>query len=66
MFALTLLLALHQPTPGLPPSPVARIAIMPVEPTVMVGDSLQLRAEAYDAQGRPVPGVRAAHEFPQG
>ena len=57
MFSLTLLLAL-QATQGLPPSPVARIAIMPVEPTVMVGDSLQLRAEAFDAQGRPVPGVR--------
>ncbi|HSE52203.1 MAG TPA: hypothetical protein VLB00_08430 [Gemmatimonadales bacterium] len=39
MFTLTLLLALQQPA-GLPPSPVARIAIMPVEPTVVVGDSL--------------------------
>jgi len=58
MFALTLLLVLQQPAQGLPPSPVARIAIMPVDPTVVVGDSLQLRAEAYDAQGRPVPGVR--------
>ena len=58
MFSLTLLLALQQPAQGLPPSPVARIAIMPVEPTVVAGESLQLRAEAYDAQGRPVPGVR--------
>ena len=58
MFSLTLLLALQQPAQGLPPSPVARIAIMPLEPTVVAGDSLQLRAEAFDAQGRPVPGVR--------
>jgi hypothetical protein len=58
MLRLALLLVLQQPSPGLPPSPVARIAIMPSEPTVVAGDSLQLRAEAFDAQGRPVPGVR--------
>ena len=58
MLGLALLLVLQQPAQGLPPSPVARIAIMPVEPTVVAGDSLQLRAEAFDAQGRPVPGVR--------
>lgn len=58
MLHLALLLVLQQPAPGLPPSPVARIAIMPSEPTVVAGDSLQLRAEAFDAQGRPVPGVR--------
>ena len=58
MLRLAMLFLLQQPAQGLPPSPVARIAIMPAEPTVVAGELLQLRAEAHDAQGRPVPGVR--------
>ncbi len=58
MFALTLLLTLQQPTQGLPPSPVARIAVAPARPTVTAGDTLRLRGDAYDAAGRPVPNAR--------
>ena len=46
----------QQPTP--PPSPVAQIRVTPAAPVMAAYDSLQLRAEALDAQGRPVPGAR--------
>jgi hypothetical protein len=41
--------------PQLPPSPVARIELEPSTRTVVAGDSLQLRLQALDANGAPVP-----------
>jgi hypothetical protein len=37
---------------------VARLVITPAKPTVVAGDTLRLRAQAVDARGQPVPGVR--------
>jgi hypothetical protein len=60
-------LALQQAAPqqqqpsNLPQSPVARLVITPGSPTVVVGDSLQLRAEALDASGQPVPAARITY-----
>jgi hypothetical protein len=45
-------------TPGLPPSPIATIAMSPAHPVVTVGDSMRLTPVAKDAAGRPVPGVK--------
>jgi hypothetical protein len=39
------------------PAP-ARVIITPANPTVIAGDSLQLRAQAVDAQGQPISGAR--------
>lgn len=52
---LALLTALQQPsaTPSL-----ARVAVTPATPVVVAGDSLRLRAQALDAQGQPIAGVR--------
>lgn len=56
LFALAV--AVQQPSAApvaqVPESPVARIAITPANPTVVAGDSLQLRGEALNAQGQPV------------
>jgi hypothetical protein len=41
-----------------PPPSVARLDLVPAEPTVQVGDTIRLRATAYDSAGRVVPGVR--------
>jgi hypothetical protein len=43
--------ALQQPAP-------ARVVVTPANPSVIAGDSLQLRAQAVDAQGQPLTGVR--------
>ena len=59
MFALALVLTLQQqpsvPPPPSPPrpatSPIARAVIQPAEAAVLVGDSVQLRAIAYDSTG---------------
>jgi hypothetical protein len=37
---------------------VARIAVTPTPPVMVAGDTLRLRAQALDANGRPVPGAR--------
>ena len=37
---------------------VSRVVVTPANPSVAAGDSLQLRAQAVDAQGQPVSGVR--------
>ena len=58
MILLALALTLQQPVQGLPPSPVSRLVVAPAVPVVQAGDSLQLRAEAYDAAGKLVPGAR--------
>jgi hypothetical protein len=36
---------------------VARVVVTPANPTVVAGETLQLRAQALDATGRPVQGV---------
>ena len=41
--------------PSLPPSPVARLVVAPANPVMHAGDTLRLRAQALDAEGRPVP-----------
>src|SRR5687767_1492762 len=42
----------QQPSPTtLAPSPVARIVVTPANPMVQAGDTIQLRAEAFDASG---------------
>src|SRR5688500_1873912 len=53
---LALFAALQQPQHPAPP--VARVIVTPANPAVAAGDSLQLRAQAVDAQGQPVSGVR--------
>jgi hypothetical protein len=58
MLLLVLSLASQQPAPGLPPSPVSRLVVAPATPVVQAGDTLQLRAEAFDAAGKLVPGAR--------
>ena len=52
-----LLLVLQQPAQQSTPS-IARVAITPGSPAVVVGDTLRLRARAVDAGGRPVEGAR--------
>ncbi len=50
--------ALQQPAPAIQqPSPIARLVITPAKRDVATGDTLRLRAEALDKDGRPVPGV---------
>jgi hypothetical protein len=44
---------------------VARIAVSPAKPVVTAGDTLRLRAQALDANGRPLDGVRVRFQ-PQG
>src|ERR687893_1500729 len=46
-----------QQQPVTPASPIARVVVTPSARTVVVGDTLRLRAEAVDAQGRPVSGA---------
>lgn len=55
---LVLAAALQQPAQQQPPSPIAQIRVTPAAPVIAAHDSLRLRAEALDAQGRPVPGAR--------
>jgi hypothetical protein len=52
---LLLLLALQQPQPA---HRIARVDITPANPTVVVGDTLRLRAVAYDSAGAPITGAR--------
>ncbi|HEY7681341.1 MAG TPA: Ig-like domain-containing protein [Gemmatimonadales bacterium] len=58
MLSLALLALLQQPAPPPAPtaprppaSPIARAAIQPAEAAILVGDSVQLRAVAYDSTG---------------
>jgi hypothetical protein len=44
-----------QAAPALPPSPIARITVTPSRRAVTAGDTLRLRAEVRDDEGRPVP-----------
>lgn len=58
MFALALILSLQQPTAPPPPAPprptaslITKAVIQPAEAAVLVGDSLRLKAVAYDSTG---------------
>src|SRR5919199_3863812 len=53
---LPLLLAFQQQT-SQPASPIAKVVVTPTGRSVVVGDTLRLRAQALDAQGRPVSGA---------
>jgi hypothetical protein len=57
MHALFGLLLLAPQQTGQPASPIARVVVTPAARSVVVGDTLRLRAQAVDAQGRPVPGA---------
>jgi hypothetical protein len=57
-FVTTLVLQAGQP--GVAPqatSPIARVVVTPAVREVAAGDSLRLRAEAFDSTGRPMPNV---------
>ena len=54
--ALALLALLQQPH-ATPPA-VARVVVVPANPTVVAGDTVRVRAQAVDAQGQVIPGVR--------
>ena len=60
MLALVMMASLQIAQPGMqgPQSPVARVEILPANPSVQVLDTLQLRASAVDAQGQPVANAR--------
>ena len=62
LFVAPLLIALQQQADSQPkslsPSPVARVAVTPSNPTVDVGDTLRLHGVAMDSAGRPVAGAR--------
>src|ERR687885_1325108 len=53
---LSLLLAFQQQT-SQPASPIAKVVVTPTARSVVVGDTLRLRAQAVDAQGNPVSGA---------
>jgi hypothetical protein len=53
LFALALVQAPQQIQ--LPPSPIARVVVVPAEPTVEAQDTLRLSAVAEDARGQPIP-----------
>jgi len=48
----------QQQAQQLPPSPIARIAVTPAQPTVVSQDTLRLTAQALDARGNPVENAR--------
>ncbi len=49
----------YRSTPSQPNSPqVAKIVVVPVNPSVAVGATVQLSDTAYDANGRVLTGVR--------
>ncbi|HUQ80956.1 MAG TPA: Ig-like domain-containing protein [Gemmatimonadaceae bacterium] len=43
-------------------SPVARLVVTPAVPTIAVGQTLQLKAEAMDSAGRAVPGATIRYQ----
>ena len=63
MLAMLSLLALAQqptapPVPVLAASPIARVVVQPAEAAVEVGDTVRLRALAYDSAGKAIDAVR--------
>ncbi|MEO6066593.1 MAG: Ig-like domain-containing protein [Gemmatimonadota bacterium] len=71
MFCLALLALFQQPVvPPVPrptqlPSRITRVAVEPAEPTLMPGDTLRLKATAYDSAGQPLPEAHISF-FPAG
>jgi hypothetical protein len=65
MGALLLLALIQQNPPAATASPVSRIVVSPRQLTVPAGETLQLKAEAFDHAGRPVPNVTFLFQ-PQG
>jgi hypothetical protein len=57
MHALFALLLVAQQQTAQPASPIVKVIVTPSGRSVVVGDSLRLRAQAVDAQGRPVSGA---------
>src|SRR5690242_669263 len=55
MFLFAALLAFQQPQSA--PTEIARIIVAPSTRTMLAGDTLQLTAEARDAQNNIIPGV---------
>src|SRR5918997_3658447 len=55
VFFAALLLVQQQPVTAA--SPIARVVVTPSSRSVVVGDTLRLRAQPVDAQGRPVSGA---------
>jgi hypothetical protein len=53
--ALLSLLVVQQPAPASLPQPIARVDVTPPEYALQVGDTVRLRATAYDSSGRPMP-----------
>lgn len=73
MLAFALLALLQQPvappTPAPPPAqttPIAKVALQPAEAAVLVGDSLRLKAVAYDSAGRELKDVAVTWFQPGG
>ncbi|HET9453618.1 MAG TPA: Ig-like domain-containing protein [Gemmatimonadaceae bacterium] len=61
LYALALVAVFQQQTqtqqPAAPPSPVARLVVLPASRTMVAGDTLRLTARALDASGNPVSGA---------
>ena len=57
MLPVLALVALLQQPQASPPV-VARVVVTPANPTVIAGDTVRVRAQAVDAQGQVIPGVR--------
>jgi len=57
MHALYAIALVAQQQTAQPASPIARVVVTPAARSVVVGDTLRLRAQALDAQGRPVGGA---------
>ncbi|MGH7644677.1 MAG: hypothetical protein ACREMR_03730, partial [Gemmatimonadales bacterium] len=49
---LLIIAATQQPAQQALPQPIAKVVIEPAQPTVQAGDTLRLRAVAYDSAGR--------------
>jgi len=65
VFTVLVVAALQAQTPAqqqaaaqLPPSPIAKLVVTPAKPVMVARDTLQLSAQALDANGRPVDNVR--------
>jgi hypothetical protein len=59
---LLLAVALQQPQQQTAASPIAKVVVTPAALRVVAGDTLRLRAQALDAQGRPVAGARILYQ----
>jgi plastocyanin len=46
------------PSPAPRPQPIARVVVSPAEAAIHVGDTIRLRAQAFDSAGAPLPTAR--------